>query len=149
MCAFQITANTAFECVQIASPKEGDSMTSLGNLFQCCDTLSVKFFLMLRWNLLCFSLWPLLPILLLSTTGKSLAPSSWHLPLSYLYVMMRSPLSLLYSTLHWSSARSISLCSRSLIIFVPSAGPSPSAPGGFCTWTQPSRCASLGLSRGG
>lgn len=63
MCAFQITANTAFERA-CSSPKEGDSMTSLGNLFQCSATLSVKqFFLTLRRNLSCFSLWPLLLIL--------------------------------------------------------------------------------------
>jgi len=40
--------------------REGDSTTSLGNLFQGSITLRVKkFFLMFRWNFLCFSLCPL------------------------------------------------------------------------------------------
>jgi len=37
--------------------REGDSTTSLGSLFQCSVTLRVKkFFLMFRWNFLCFIL---------------------------------------------------------------------------------------------
>jgi len=57
--------------------KEGDSTTSLGNLFQCSVTLrGKKFFLMFRGNFLCFSLCPLSLLLLLGTTEKSLAPSS-------------------------------------------------------------------------
>jgi len=36
--------------------REGDSTTSLGSLFQGSVTLRVKFFLMFRWNFLCFSL---------------------------------------------------------------------------------------------
>ena len=39
--------------------REGDTTTSLGSLFQCSITLRVKkFFLMFRWNFLCFSLCP-------------------------------------------------------------------------------------------
>ena len=57
--------------------REGDATTSLGNLFQCSITLrGKKFFLMFRWNFLCFSLCPLPLVLLLGTTEKSLAPSS-------------------------------------------------------------------------
>jgi len=50
---------------------------SLGSLFQGSITLrGKKFFLMFRWNFLCFSL-RLLPLVLsLGTTEKSLAPSS-------------------------------------------------------------------------
>ena len=57
--------------------REGDSTTSLGSLFQCSVTLrGKKFFLMFRWNFLCFSLRPLPLVLLLCTTEKSLALSS-------------------------------------------------------------------------
>ena len=60
--------------------RERDSTTSLGSLFQCSVSLKVKkFFLMYRWNFSCFSLCPLPLVLSLSTTEKSLAPSSWHL----------------------------------------------------------------------
>jgi len=57
--------------------REGDSTTSLGSLCQCSVTLrGKKFFLMFRWNFLCFSLCPLPLVLSLGTTEKSLAPSS-------------------------------------------------------------------------
>ena len=52
--------------------REGDSTTSLGNLFQCSVTHRVKkFFLMFRWNFLCFILCPLLLVLSLGTTEES------------------------------------------------------------------------------
>jgi len=51
--------------------------TSLGSLFQGSVTLrGKKFFLMFRRNFLCFSLCPLLLVVSLGTTEKSLAPSS-------------------------------------------------------------------------
>jgi len=57
--------------------REGDSTAPLGNLFQCSVTLRVKkFFLGFRWNFPGFSLCPFSLVLLLGTTGKSLAPSS-------------------------------------------------------------------------
>ena len=57
--------------------REGDSTTSLGSLGQGSITLrGKKFFLMFSWSFLCFSLCPLPLVLLLGTTGKSLAPSS-------------------------------------------------------------------------
>jgi len=44
---------------------------------QCSVTLKVKkFFLVFRWNFLCFSLCPLPLVLSLGTTEKSLAPYS-------------------------------------------------------------------------
>jgi len=56
--------------------REGDSTTSLGSLGQGSVTLRVKkFFLMFRWNFLCFRLCPLPLVLSLGTTEKSLAPS--------------------------------------------------------------------------
>ena len=65
--------------------REGDSTTSLGSLFQFSVTLrGKKFFLMFRWNFLCFSLCPLPLVLSLGTTEKSLAPFSWHPPFRYL-----------------------------------------------------------------
>lgn len=55
-----------------------------GQLFQCPATL-----LMLRWNLVCFCLWPLL-LGLLWAPLKSLAPSPLGTCLGdYLYVLMR------------------------------------------------------------
>ena len=40
--------------------REGEYTAFLGNLFQCSITLRVKkFFVMLRWNFLCFILYPL------------------------------------------------------------------------------------------
>ena len=55
-------------------------------------TLAVRTcFLIFRGNLLCFSLWPWPLVLSLSTTEKSLAPSSLHPPLRYLYTLVRSP----------------------------------------------------------
>ena len=57
--------------------REVDCTTSLGRLFQGSVTLRGKFFLMFRWNFLCFSFCPLPLVLSLGTTEKSLAPSSW------------------------------------------------------------------------
>ena len=62
----------------------------LGSLFQCSVTLRVKkFFLMFRWNFLCFSFCLLPLVLSLGTTGKSLAPSSWHPPCRYVEAFKR------------------------------------------------------------
>jgi len=58
-------------------PREGHSPASLGNLCQGSVTLrGKKFFLSFSWNFPGFSLCPLPLVLSLSTTGKSLAPSS-------------------------------------------------------------------------
>lgn len=54
---------------------EGDSTAFLGTLFQCMVT-TVKFFLTFRQNLLRISFCPLLHVLLLGATEKSLNPSS-------------------------------------------------------------------------
>jgi len=57
--------------------REGDSTTSLGSLFQCSVILrGKKFFLLFRWNFLCFSLCPLPLGLSMGTTEMNLAPSS-------------------------------------------------------------------------
>ena len=65
--------------------REGDSTTSLGSLGQGSVTLrGKKFFLVFSWNFLCFSLCPLPLVLMLGTTEKSLAPSSWPPPCRYL-----------------------------------------------------------------
>jgi len=57
--------------------REGDSTASLGSLGQGSVTLrGKKFFLMFRWNFLCFSLCPFPLVLSLDTTEESLAPSS-------------------------------------------------------------------------
>ena len=52
----------------------GDSTTSLGNLFQCSITLTVKkFYHVLVWNFLCSGFRPLLLVSDRYTTEKSLA----------------------------------------------------------------------------
>lgn len=56
--------------------REGELHDFPGQLFQFSAALKrKKFSLILRWNCLCFSLWPLL-LLSLGTTEKSVAPSS-------------------------------------------------------------------------
>lgn len=57
-------------------------------------------FLMIRGNFLWSSLCPLPLVLSLVTTGKSLALSSLHSLFWYLYILMRSPLSLLFFRLN-------------------------------------------------
>lgn len=56
-------------------PKEGDSITPMGNLCQCSITHTVKKqFLMFRWNILGSSLCTLPLVLSLDTNEMSLAP---------------------------------------------------------------------------
>lgn len=73
-----------------------ETATSLENLCQCSDTLTVrKCFLMFRLNLMCFILWSLPLVPLMYTTEWSLAPSSF-LPMKHLHTSI-SPQSLLFS----------------------------------------------------
>lgn len=51
--------------------------------------LIVKMFPCMRY-ILCFCLCPLTPLLSLGTIGRSLAPSSQHLPFRYLYLLVRA-----------------------------------------------------------
>jgi len=55
----------------------GDSTTSLGNLFQCSITLTMKkfFHMILVWNFLCLSVRLLFLVLSLCTMEKSMASS--------------------------------------------------------------------------
>ena len=55
--------------------READSTTSLGSLFQCSVTLTIKKFFHILQSFLCSSFRPLLLILLLCTTEKRLASS--------------------------------------------------------------------------
>ena len=65
---------------------EENFTTSLGNLFWCSVTLTIKkFFCMFVWNFLCSSFRPLLLVLSLHTTEKSLA-SSICLPPPFRYL---------------------------------------------------------------
>ena len=66
----------------------------------------------MQGNLLCFSFCPLPLVLSLGTTEKSLAPSSLHFAFSYLYTLIRSALSLLFSRLNSPSALGLSSCER-------------------------------------
>lgn len=61
--------DTAQVCLDVSG--EGDSTAWLGSVCKCPATLNVKFFLILRSNFLCCSLWPLLLVLWLGTTEKS------------------------------------------------------------------------------
>jgi len=65
----------ALDLVQVSLniSREGESTSSLGSLFQCSVTLRVKqFFLVFRWNFLCFRLCPLPLVLSLSSLqGKT------------------------------------------------------------------------------
>ncbi|NWX99061.1 HDA10 deacetylase, partial [Nothoprocta ornata] len=71
--------------------REGDSTTSLGSPCQGSVTLTAKkFFLIQRWNILCFNLYPLPLVLSLATTEKSLAPSSLYSPLRYLDTLINA-----------------------------------------------------------
>lgn len=91
--------------------KEGNSTTSLGSLFQCSVTLKVKkLSFMFVWNFLCYSLCPLSFVLSLSTTKKSLGPHTRPLPIRYFYVLIRAPLSLLFSW--FNSLRALSFFSK-------------------------------------
>ncbi|KAJ7417752.1 hypothetical protein WISP_62774 [Willisornis vidua] len=54
---------------------EGNSTTSLGNLFQWSVTRTLKFFLIFWWNFLCISFYPLPLALCFGTTEKSLGLS--------------------------------------------------------------------------
>ena len=66
--------HTTQDCIQFLNiSSEGDSTTSLGNLFQSSVTHTVKrFFLIFRWNFLCISFCPLPLVLSLGTTEKNL-----------------------------------------------------------------------------
>lgn len=68
--------------------REGDC-TLPGQLFQCSATFHGKFFLMSRWNLLCFSSVPLLLFLSLDSAGE-FGTILLHLPWRYSYVLLRS-----------------------------------------------------------
>ncbi|KAK2540579.1 hypothetical protein Q9966_004304 [Columba livia] len=114
---------------------------------QCSITLTVKkCFLMFRGNVPCFSLCPLPLVLSLYTTEKSLAPSSLHLPLEYLYTLMRSTRA--FSRLDSPSSLSLApydRCSRPIIILVALSGTLSSMSVSLLhwraqRWAQPSRC---------
>ena len=75
---------------------------------------------MLRWNFLCFNLYTV-PLMPLSTTEKSLAPSSLHPPSRHLHTLIRYPWA--FSSLGWTLITFLSLSSYErysspLIIFV-------------------------------
>ena len=98
-----------------------DSTTSLGNLFQCSVTLTLKkFFHTLVWNFLCSSFRPLLLVLLLHITKKNLASSiCLPSPFRYLQTLIRSPPSLLFPRLNrLLSISSYERCSMLFIVFV-------------------------------
>lgn len=71
---------------------KGYPTASQGNLYQCSVTFTEKkCFLIVRWNVLCFSLFTLLVVLSLDTTEKSLTLSSFHFSFRYFYTVMSYP----------------------------------------------------------
>lgn len=79
------------------------------------------FFPIFMWTLLYFSLCPLLPILSMDTTEKSLFLFSLRLPFRYFHTSIGFPLSLLSSWLNTKSSLSLSSYERyssPIIIFV-------------------------------
>jgi len=102
---------------------EGDSTTSLTSLFQCFITITIKkFFHMFLWNFLYSSFRPLLLVLLLHTTKKRLTSPICLPPLfRYLWIFIKSALSLLFPRLNRPmllSLFSYGRCSRPFIIYV-------------------------------
>ena len=97
-CIFQMPLDT---WTLLAADRPGASTTSLGSLFQCLTTLSVKkCFLMSSVNLLWHSFEPFPCGLSLDTRKKNSAPPSPRPLLRMLWRAMRSPLSLLFSRLN-------------------------------------------------
>lgn len=79
----------------------GESISSSGKSFQC--VLMVKHFLLVsNWNLLRSRLYPSTPAFFDVKRG---CPSSWQLPM-YWYIVIRSPLRLLFSVLNKPSSLS-------------------------------------------
>lgn len=119
-------------------PKEGDCRTPLSSLLQVLCHLTVVFS-SYSGGTSCIPVcacWPL-------SCHQSLSPSSWHLPLKYLYALVRSSLSCLFSRLNSPvpSAFPLSDVLLSLILFVASAGSSPVVPcpvslTKLCGWTE-------------
>lgn len=102
--------------------REEDSTTSLGSLLQCSSTLNVKkFFLMLSWKFLWFSLWTLLLVLSLQCAPlKKVCHPPFGIWLWDIYIHQWDLLSV-FSRLNRLSSCSLSSykrCSRPLIVFV-------------------------------
>lgn len=92
--------------VEVLNFSRGDSTTSLGSLFQCCITLTVKkFFLVFIWNFPCsnFCLFPL--VLSLDTTKKSPPHQLYSYPLD-IYKCGLDPLSVFFRL---NTSRSLNL----------------------------------------
>lgn len=88
------STRTAFRLL-LKTPMEGDSTATLGNLFQCSVTITVKKFLLLQTELLCVSVCAcfFLPLQCVPLRTLILAPPSWLSP--FRYTVMRFPKSLL------------------------------------------------------
>ena len=112
----QLPRNMSRQLLNIS--KKGGSATSLGNLYQSLDTLTVRnCFLTVRGNLLCLILCFLPLLLSLGTTKKRQAQSFLHSSFKYLYTSMRSFLRPLFLRLNSPTSLSLSLgkkCSNPL-----------------------------------
>lgn len=76
----------------LSMSSEGDSTSSLNNLFQNADTCTVKFLLLFRWSFQCLGFCLLPIVLVLGTTKRSLASSSWPPRFRHFYILMKPPL---------------------------------------------------------
>lgn len=89
-------------------PRMETPPTSLGNLCQCSVMLTLeKCFLMFRWNFLYFNLYSLPLLLWLGITKTSLSQSPLHSPIRYLFTLITSTLSFLFSMLSCSGSISV------------------------------------------
>jgi len=111
--------------------REGESTSSLGSLFQGSVTLrGKKFFLMFKWNFLCFSLCPF-PLVLLLAPLKRVWPHPLDIHPSDIYKHILGPLSA-FSRLNKPS--SLSLSSSPLIILVALCWTLSSSSSSFLNW---------------
>lgn len=128
-----------------------ETLPPLGNLGQYSIVFSKKCSLMLRRNLLCFSLF-LLP-LILGAAGQTLA-SSMHPPFRYFYRSIIFPLSLVFSTLNsLSQLLLLGEMLQSLHIFIVhcwalSTMSTSKLQSGAQNWIWYSRCGSPTANRG-
>lgn len=99
-----------------SSPGNISLTTCLCSLFWCSVTLKLKFFLIFRWNFLCFSFHQFPCILSLGTSEQRLVPSSGYPSLRYLYALIRSLHTHLLSSINsWALSFAFHMLSHCLL----------------------------------
>ena len=117
----------------LSTSRERASTSTLGNLFQCLTTLTIKnFFLTSNLNLSSFSLKPLCLVLLIHALVKSPSPAFLQAPFRYWKAALRCPWSLLFYRLNTHNSLSLSSLRRGVpglwSFSWPSFGPTPTGP---------------------